>query len=155
MTKKNYACWVGRYFGITSVLLLLVACSEEPKQQVEEAKPQVEQATKEAPVAEEKAMVQEDEAKTDLLAALKEAKMALKESETLLRDAPRGKDSDAPLLALERELQAAESLLVDIDKAIDQGDYLKAKGQIQEMNDSTNRVNQQLKQANRKLQRGN
>jgi len=93
--------------------------------------------------------------KNDLLAALKEAKMALKESETLLRDAPRGKDSDAPLLALERELQAAESLLVDIDKAIDQGDYLKAKGQIQEMNDSTNRVNQQLKQANRKLQRGN
>ena len=152
---KNYTCWIGRCFGIGFVLVLAMGCSEEQSQKVEEVKPAVEKETPKAPISEQKPKVQEDQEKKELLAALKEAKEGLKESEELLRDAPRGKDSQESLMALERELLAAEGLLVDLDEAIDQGDYLKAKKQIQEINDSTNHVNQQLKQANRKLQRAN
>jgi hypothetical protein len=154
VTKKNYASWVALCLGISSILLLLFACSEQPNQRFEETKPRVNQTGNEAIEGKPHAIVQNDQASTELIMALKETRMALKESEILLRDAPGGKDSDEPLKALQRELQAAESFLNEIRKTIEQGDYLKAKVQIHEITDRTNHVNQQIMQAIRKQERG-
>jgi len=155
MTKKNHASWVALCLGISSILLLFFACSEQPNQRFEETKPRVNQAGNETIEGKPQAIVQNDKASADLIMALKETRMALKESEILLRDAPGGKDSEKPLKALERELQAAESFLNDVRKTIEQGDYLKAKGQIHQITDRTNHVNQQIKQAIRKQESGN
>lgn len=78
--------------------------------------------------------------------ALKETKMVLKESELLLRDAPRGTDSKAPLLALEKELEGAENRLIEVRKLIERGDYHEAKAQLHEIAGRTNHVNQQIKE---------
>jgi len=155
MTKRNYASRVGLRLAIGSLLLLLLACSEQPNQPFENAKPRVNEGGNETIEGNPQPVAQNDKATADLIMALKETKMALKESEILLRDAPRGKDSDAPLKALETELQAAESLLIDVRKLIEQGDYLKAKAQIHEITDRTNYVNQQIKQAIRKQESDN
>ena len=168
MTTGNYSHRVNQYLVISSLVLVLFGCSEPTDQGTAEPKPQVEQATgvgaeTEPPVGpgvqesseiSHQARIQKDEAKADLLTAMEEARMGLKESERLLTQAPAGKDSDAPLAALEKELRAAENLLGNVRMTIDQGDYLKAKAQIQEISDRTNRVNQQIQQAIRKSQRG-
>lgn len=160
MTKTNYAPWMKTFLGMSSMMVLLLACSEQPEQKAQKTKPPVEQATKEMTELQQETETkqetpaQNEQAKAELIAAVTEAKTALKESETLLREAPGGKDSEVALLALERELQSAETLLVDVGEAIDQGDYLKAKGQIQEIKETTSRVNQEIKQAIRKIEGG-
>jgi hypothetical protein len=154
MTKKIYASQAGLRLGIGGLLLLLLACSEQPNQPFEKSRSRVNEGGNETIKGKPQSVAQNDKATAELIMALKESKMVLKESEILLRDAPRGKDSDASLMALERELQAAESLLIDVRNLIEQGDYLKAKAQIHEITDRTNHVNQQIKLAIRKHERG-
>ncbi|MDX1412407.1 MAG: hypothetical protein R3351_09640, partial [Nitrospirales bacterium] len=132
------------------MVVWLLACSEQPNQPFEHAKPGGNPGSHQSLEGESQSLANNDQAVADLILALKETKMALKESEILLRDAMPGKDSDGPLKALERELQAAEGLLIEVRKTIEQGDYIKAKGQIHEIADRTNHVNQQIKQAIRK-----
>ena len=153
MTKRNDASRGGRILGIGSMALLLLACSEQPNQPFDNAQPGRNQRSHQSIEGQSPLVAQNDQARADLIMALKESKMALKESEILLRDARPGKDSDAPLKALEKELQAAESLLIEVRKTIEQGDYLKAKEQIHEITNRTNHVNQQIKQAIRKQER--
>jgi hypothetical protein len=130
-----------------------MACPEQPNQPFEHSSPGANEGGKNTLEGNPQSVAQNDKAMADLIMAVKETKMALKESEILLRDAPRGKDSAAPLIALERELQVAESRLKDVREIIEQGDYLKAKAQIHEITDRTNRVNQQIKQEIRKQER--
>ena len=153
MTKRNYVSPVARYFGIGSMVLLLLSCSEQPNQPFENTKASENKRSKESIEGKLQSVANRDKATADLIKAMKETKMALKESEILLREAKPGMDSDRPIKALERELQAAESLLKDVWKTIEQGDYLKAKGQIHEITDRTNQVNQQIKHAIRKQER--
>lgn len=135
------------------MVVWLLACSEQPDQPFEQAKPGGNPESRQSLESEPQSLANNDQAAAELMMALKETKMALKESEELLRDAMPGKDSDRPLKALERELQAAEGLLIEVRKTIEQGDYLKAKGQIHDMTDRTNHINQQIKEAIRKQER--
>jgi len=150
----NFVSRVCLRIGIGGLLLLLIACSEQPNQSFENSSPGANEGGKKTIEGNPQSVAQNDKAMADLIMALKETKMALKESEILLRDAPRGKDSDALLIALDRELQVAESRLKDVRKIIEQGDYLKAKVQIHEITDRTNHVNQQIKQEIQKHERG-
>lgn len=153
MTKRNYASALTRCLGIGSIVLLLLSCSEQPNQPYEQAESGGHHRSNEFLEGKSQAVADKGQITADLVLALKETKMVLKESEILLRDARPGKDSDIPIKALERELQAAEGLLIEVQKTIEQGDYLKAKEQIHEMTDRTNHVNQQIKQAIRKQKR--
>ena len=135
------------------MVVWLFACSEQPNQQFEHAKPGGDPGSGRSLEGESQSLVNNEQAAADLIMALKETKMALKESEILLGDARPGKDSDGPLKALERELQVAEGLLIEVRKTIEQGDFLKAKEQIHEIADRTNHVNQQIKQVIRKQER--
>ena len=136
------------------MILFLFACSEQSNQTFENADPHVNQEGHATSEGEVPLPGKNDKARVDLIIALKETKMALKESEILLRRVPRGKESDSPLKALEEELQTAESNLIEVWKTIEQGDYLKAKAEVNKITDRTNLVNQQIKQAIRKQARG-
>ena len=153
MTMRNYASRIGRCLGIGSMAVWLFACSEQPNQQFEHAKPGGNPGSHRSLDGKSQSLANNDQAVADLIMALKETKMALRESEILLGDAMPGKGSDGPLKALERELQVAEGLLIEVRKTIEEGDYLKAKEQIHEIADRTNRVNQQIKQAIRNQER--
>ncbi len=154
MTKKNKSSRVALYLTIGSLVFWLFSCSEEPNQSMDNAKTHVNEGGNESIGRQTQSIAQNDEALTDLIMAMQETKMALKESELLLARAPRGQDSNAPLMALERELRAAESLLIDVQRSIEQGDYLKAKAQIHKITGRTNQVNQQIRQMIGKPQRG-
>lgn len=147
MTNKSYATRAGLVLGIGGILLWLFACSEQPNQTFENTKPLVNEQGHDPIHSNTQPVAQHDKAMSDLIMALKETKMALRESEILLRNAPSGKNSDVPLQALERELQAAEGLLKHIRETIEQGDYRKAKAQIHEITDKTNHLNQRIKLA--------
>lgn len=151
MESKDCASWVSRYLGMCPILLVLVACSDEPKQQTEKPKPAVKQEIKETVVAKPEPLIKDEPVKEELLTAMKEAEMALQESQELLSEAPAGKDSDTSLRALDSELQAAERRLSDARGTIEQGDYTKAKTQIREIKDAADHVKQQITQAKQKL----
>lgn len=146
MIKKMFSSRISVFLVIVSLVYWIFACSEQPNQPIENAKPAVNHGGHESIEDHLESFTQEEKAIADLIMALKENKMALKESEILLHGAKPAIDSDRSLKMLERELQTAEDLLMDVQKTIEHGDYLKAKRQIRVITDKTHHMNQQIKQ---------
>lgn len=117
------------------------------KELLNQAKKEALQAKTDAIQAQTAAPVVDDKEKSEGLAATAEAQSALDEAKNLLATAPTGKDTTAAFLAMEGNLQSAESILDEISRQDDQQDYQKIKAQAQRAKELAVQVSQQVQQA--------
>ncbi len=112
-----------------------------------EAKAEAEKAKIDAVAAKEKA---KGEAET----GFKEAQAALGQAKVLLAQVPTGKGSKGDIAALKGDVQTAEDMLLNINTALDHGDYLDARAKEQSVKETAATVSEQVKHAIEKTRKG-
>lgn len=94
-------------------------------------------------------------AKTEAEGAVVLAKTSLEEAKNQLAQAPTGKGTQADLQALRGDLQAAETILAEIDAIMATEDYIGVRAKAESVQALAARVNEQVTQAIQKTGKHN
>jgi len=94
-----------------------------------------------------------EQAKNEALAMMEEAKVALDEAKSLLEKAPRGKGTKADIEAFTSDLKGLEDSLIEVQGAIDGGNYLDASDSAKTINEKATSISDQIKLAIEKVRK--
>ena len=88
-----------------------------------------------------------NEIKNEVITAVGDVKNMLAENQELLTKAPKGKEGSAALMAIKDELSVLNTSLDEIMNMVGEGDLLNAQTKITAVNDKTQAINAELKEA--------
>ncbi len=94
-----------------------------------------------------------EEAKNEALTAQTEAKTAVDEAKALLDKAPKGKGTKADIEAMKADLAGLETLLTEVQSAIDGEDYFGAKDKALSIKEKAAAISEQINAAIAKVKR--
>ncbi|MDI6849027.1 MAG: DUF4398 domain-containing protein [Candidatus Saccharicenans sp.] len=94
-----------------------------------------------------------EEAKNAALTAQTEAKAALDEAKALLEKAPKGKGTKADIEAMKADLAGLETMLTEVQAAIDSEDYFGARDKALSIKDKAAAISEQINAAIAKVKR--
>ncbi|MDI6697976.1 MAG: DUF4398 domain-containing protein [Candidatus Saccharicenans sp.] len=94
-----------------------------------------------------------EEAKNAALTAQTEARAALDEAKALLEKAPKGKGTKADIEAMKADLAGLETMLTEVQAAIDSEDYFGARDKALSIKDKAAAISEQINAAIAKVKR--
>lgn len=92
-----------------------------------------------------------EEAKNNAATAQEAAKASIEEAKALLEQAPKGKGSMADIEAFKADIKGMEDSLIEVQTAIDSGDYIGAFEKANSIKDKATGISDQVKTAMEKI----